>query len=64
MDSPKLLECAEKLAAPGLQSKDSLHLACAITGGCVLFFTQDDGIVKKKNEIPGIRAKGSCDLWI
>ncbi len=62
-ESPDLLRFAQELEKLGLRSKDCLHLACAITAGCDIFLTTDDGILKKRTEISRIRVLNPVDYY-
>ena len=46
-ETPDLLDNARSLAALGIQSKDALHVACAVEAGCDYFVTTDDALLKK-----------------
>jgi predicted nucleic acid-binding protein len=47
IEAPSLLENARSLVALGLQSKDAIHVACAVEAGCEYFVTTDDLLLKK-----------------
>jgi predicted nucleic acid-binding protein len=47
IESPLLLENAKVLVALGIQSKDALHVACAVEADCDYFVTTDDNLLKK-----------------
>jgi hypothetical protein len=55
VESENLLAVGKGLVPKGLKKIDSLHLACALEGKSELFFTTDDGILKKRNLIEGIK---------
>ena len=57
------MKLAEELEKLGLRSKDCLHLACAISSGCDIFLTTDDGILKKRNDISKIRVLNPVDYY-
>jgi len=46
---------AEEFYEMGLKSKDSLHLACAISLKCDYFLTTDDELIKKAMGIDVIK---------
>lgn len=46
-ETPALLEYSKTLAALGISSKDSLHVACAVEADCDYFVTTDDILLKK-----------------
>lgn len=46
-ETKEIIEKAEGLVQMGLNSKDALHLACAISLGCDYFLTTDDHLIKK-----------------
>ena len=55
VESENLLAAATGVSQKGLKKLDSLHLACALEGKSDLFFTTDDGILKKRDRIDGIK---------
>lgn len=46
-ESPELLQEARALATLGIESKDALHVAAAVTAGCECFVTTDDMLLKR-----------------
>ena len=50
----EIVQQAGFFAELGLRSKDALHLACALAGGCKYFLTTDDGILKRGKNALGI----------
>lgn len=54
-ETPEILVKAHELNSVGIKKKDALHLAAAISMRCDIFFTTDDGILKKRQEIDSIR---------
>ena len=50
-----VLELARKVQGYGVKSKDSLHIACAISANCEVFLSTDDVILRKRNIISQIR---------
>lgn len=46
-ETKEILDRAERLHQMGIKSKDSLHLACAISMRCEYFLTTDDQLIKK-----------------
>ena len=42
----KIIESAKKLEIHGFQDYDALHIACAEHGGCQVFLTTDEKLVK------------------
>ena len=59
----EILSTARELHASGLKKKDAIHLACAISMKCDCFFTTDDGILKKRNEIRTIRILNPIEYY-
>lgn len=55
VESEDLLAVANGLSQKGFKKIDSLHLACALAGESELFFTTDDGILKKRTRIAGMK---------
>jgi len=53
-ETAAILVSAKSFQSRNLKVMDSLHLACAIALQCRLFFTCDDGILKKRSEISEI----------
>lgn len=46
-ETPEIVEKAETLKLRTVNSKDALHIACAIWAECDVFLTTDDRILKK-----------------
>ena len=46
-ENEKIIKLAEQIAVTGIKPKDSLHIACAIIGGCEYFITTDTKILNK-----------------
>lgn len=53
-ETESILQQANAWAGLGLKAKDALHLACAVTAGCVYFVTTDDEILRHRDELKGI----------
>ncbi len=53
-ETPELLRRAREISGRSLTPKDSLHVACALAGGCAFFLTTDDLIVKKMRGYPDV----------
>jgi len=51
----EVIDLAEKLHEMRLKSKDSLHIACAISSKCSYFLTTDDELIKKATGISVIK---------
>jgi hypothetical protein len=62
-ETSEILEKARELVAIGLKKKDSLHLACALSMKCDIFFTTDDGILKKRSAIASIRILNPIEYY-
>src|SRR3989339_1080968 len=54
-ETKELVEKAERFHQMGIKSKDSLHLACAISMQCDYFLTTDDELIKKATGIKEIK---------
>lgn len=54
-ETKEIVERAEKFHQLGIKSKDSLHLACAISMQCEYFLTTDDELIKKASGIEEIK---------
>lgn len=54
-ETKEIVEKAERLRQMGIKSKDSLHLACAISMQCGYFLTTDDELIKKTAGIKEIK---------
>jgi predicted nucleic acid-binding protein len=50
-----ILQEAKALVELGLKAKDALHIACAIAGECTYFLTTDDDILRRREDVRGIR---------
>ena len=46
-ETKEIIEKAERFHQMGIKSKDSIHLACAISMRCEYFLTTDDELIKK-----------------
>lgn len=55
VESETLIAVGRALVHKGFKKIDSLHLACALEGKSELFFTTDDGILKKRGMVEGIK---------
>jgi predicted nucleic acid-binding protein len=51
----EIIDLAKKFHEMGLKSKDSLHIACAISLKCNYFLTTDDELIKKAMVINAIK---------
>jgi predicted nucleic acid-binding protein len=54
-ETKEIVEKAEKFHQMGIKSKDSLHLACAISMQCEYFLTIDDELIKRAEDIKEIK---------
>jgi hypothetical protein len=54
-ETQEVVEKAERFYQMGIKSKDSLHLACAISMQCEYLLTTDDELVKKAEGIKEIK---------
>ena len=61
-ESDQVLAVANSIAALGLKSKDSLHVACAIEAKCDYFITTDAGILKRTSAISEVRVRNPVDF--
>jgi len=62
-ETEAILSKAQEFQSIGLDQKDSLHLACALAMECDTFFTTDDGILKKRKSIQGIRIQNPIEYY-
>jgi predicted nucleic acid-binding protein len=53
-ETTTIIRQALEIVDRGLNSKDALHIACAIAAGCDFFLTTDDVVVKKMQGFTGI----------
>ena len=51
LENKNIISNAEKFLKLKIKAKDSLHIACAIESKCDYFFTTDDLVLKRSNEI-------------
>ena len=58
--SEEVVSLAEKMMTLGIQNKDSLQLACAITSGCDYFITTDRKLLNKS--VSGIKIVGPIEF--
>lgn len=54
-ETKEIVEKAEKFHQMGIKSKDSIHLACAISMRCEYFLTTDDELIKKASGIREVK---------
>ena len=54
-ETKEIIEKAERFHQMGIKSKDSIHLACAISMRCEYFLTTDDEVIKKASGIKEIK---------
>jgi predicted nucleic acid-binding protein len=55
METPAILRDARELHKRGLRNEDALHVACALAARCDYIVTTDDSLLKRGNDIRGIR---------
>jgi hypothetical protein len=55
-ETQEIIEKAERFYQMEIKSKDSIHLACAISMQCEYFLTTDDKLLKKASGIKEIKA--------
>lgn len=53
-ETKKIVEMAERFHQMGIKSKDSLHIACAISMQCEYFLTTDNELINKAADIKEI----------
>jgi predicted nucleic acid-binding protein len=54
-ETKEIIEKAERFHQIGIKSKDSIHLACAISMRCEYFLTTDDELIKNASSIKEIK---------
>mgnify|MGYP001566019589 CR=1 FL=1 len=54
-ETKEIIEKAERFHQMSIKSKDSIHLACAISMQCEYFLTTDDEVIKKASSITEIK---------
>lgn len=54
-ETREIIEKAERFHQLGIKSKDSIHLACAISLRCEYFLTTDDELIKKASSVKEIK---------
>lgn len=64
IETEAILEKAEEIEPLGINSKDALHIACAIDGKADIFFTTDAGIIKRAKAIKGIDILNPVSFFI
>jgi hypothetical protein len=63
-ETTDIIERAEKFVERGLKSHDSLHLSCAIAGGCDYFLSTDDRLLRHKDDrIESMNPVDFIRLW-
>ncbi|OHD54663.1 MAG: hypothetical protein A2Y33_02465 [Spirochaetes bacterium GWF1_51_8] len=63
-EDAELINLAESIKILGLDSKDALHIACAITGKADYFFTTDKKVLKKGAKIKEIKILNPVKYFI
>lgn len=61
-ESKKVLEISGVLSRMGLSAIDALHVACALDAQCDYFITTDDSILKKQEQVSGLRVRNPMDF--
>lgn len=61
--SEEILDLAHAIHQEGLRELDALHLAAAISLECDIFLTTDDGILKRREKLSGIRILNPIDYY-
>lgn len=64
IETEKLVLVAEEIERNGIDTKDAIHIACALEGKADLFLTTDAGIIKKGNSISGIKIINPVSFFI
>ena len=64
IESEQLLVKAEEIVNYGIDSKDAVHIACAIAGKADLFFTTDNDIIKRGKDIKEIKILNPVQFFI
>ena len=65
-EGTEVLKQGKDLQKKGLNSKDALHVACAVIAGCDYFITTDDSIIKKLKDFDKVKVINPIDfiyLW-
>lgn len=61
--SSTILDGARTFHRLGFKKKDSIHLAAALEMKCELFFTTDDGILKRRSLVDGLRVLNPIEYY-
>ena len=64
MEKPEVLALSKTALAQGIKPFDALHLACAQAMKCDIFLSVDKGILRKSQEIDGIKIVSPIDFVI
>ena len=62
-ETSAIVAAAEDFCSRGLKKKDSLHLASAVVLDCEIFFTTDDGLLKKRRTISEIKILNPIEYY-
>lgn len=62
-ETPEILRKAIELNGLGIRKKDSLHLASAVAMKCDIFFTTDDGILKKRHLVHEVKIFNPVEFY-
>jgi hypothetical protein len=61
-ENTEIIKTALLLNSKGLQKMDSLHIACAVFTKADYFLTTDDKVIKKANNLTGIKITDPIDF--
>ncbi|MBL9158679.1 MAG: hypothetical protein JNJ70_14470 [Verrucomicrobiales bacterium] len=61
--SSMILDRAREFHRAGFKKKDAIHLAAALAMKCELFFTTDDGILRRRALVVGIRVLNPIEYY-
>jgi predicted nucleic acid-binding protein len=64
IETEKLLVKAEEIEKMGIDSKDALHIACAVLAKADIFFTTDTHPVKTGNSIADVKICNPVSFFI
>jgi predicted nucleic acid-binding protein len=62
LENDEVLDKAEEIMLNGIRPKDSLHISCAVFGGCDYFITTDYKLINKSASIKEIEIINPLDF--
>ncbi|TVR06129.1 MAG: hypothetical protein EA403_01190 [Spirochaetaceae bacterium] len=58
----EIIEQAKRFELPGIDSKDALHISCAVAARAQYFITVDKGIIKHRNRVTEVHIRSPLEF--